>query len=79
MLPAFTCWPAKRFVPRRWPLLSRPLRELPCPFLWAIELVPSLACGSLRAPRTRRLLRDVSSTSTARVSMCDQTVRQSRS
>src|SRR5688572_6710592 len=42
MLPAFTCWPAKRFVPRRWPLLSRPLRELPCPFLCAI-VVPSLA------------------------------------
>jgi hypothetical protein len=31
--PPVTSWPAKRFTPRRWELLSRPLRELPTPFL----------------------------------------------
>src|SRR5262249_8743639 len=37
MLPARACWPANIFTPRRCPWLSRPLRLLPCPFLWAIR------------------------------------------
>src|SRR5215475_883632 len=36
MLPARTVCPAKRFTPRRLPMLSRPLVVLPCPFLCAI-------------------------------------------
>ena len=31
-----TCWPPYILTPRRCPLLSRPLRVLPCPFLCAI-------------------------------------------
>src|SRR3954451_4935705 len=30
--------PSCRLTPSRWELLSRPLRELPCPFLCAIAL-----------------------------------------
>src|SRR5262245_65015302 len=58
MEPAFTRWPPKTLTPRRWPLLSRPLRELPCPFLCAISRLTSvcwaeespLGFASLRAP-----------------------------
>src|SRR2546429_240912 len=37
MVPAFTDWPAPVFMPSRWPTLSRPLRELPAPFLCAMS------------------------------------------
>jgi hypothetical protein len=33
--------PPNRFTPRRWELLSRPLRELPCPFLCAMVVLPA--------------------------------------
>ena len=36
MEPLVTFWPSKRFVPRRWALLSLPFLELPRPFLCAI-------------------------------------------
>src|ERR1700730_1069959 len=38
MLPAVTNWPPKRFTPSIWGLESRPLRELPTPFLCAMPL-----------------------------------------
>src|SRR6266852_3159173 len=38
MLPALASWPAYTLIPRRWPLLSRPFRVLPCPFLCAMTL-----------------------------------------
>src|SRR5712664_3946761 len=38
MLPAVTNCPPKRFTPSIWGLESRPLRELPTPFLCAIAL-----------------------------------------
>src|SRR5205085_7485049 len=34
--PPSTAWPPKRFTPSRWAFESRPLRELPTPFLCAI-------------------------------------------
>src|ERR1700694_4357206 len=37
MLPPRTCSPPKRFTPSRWEFESRPLRELPPPFLCAID------------------------------------------
>src|SRR5713226_8221414 len=37
MVPARTVWPAPVLMPSRWPTLSRPLRELPAPFLCAIS------------------------------------------
>jgi hypothetical protein len=33
MDPALTSSPPYRFTPRRWLALSRPFRELPCPFM----------------------------------------------
>src|SRR5512136_144924 len=36
MLPPVTAWPENAFIPRRRPALSRPLRELPTPFLCAM-------------------------------------------
>src|SRR5512144_1473660 len=36
MLPPVTVWPENAFIPRRRPALSRPLRELPTPFLCAM-------------------------------------------
>src|SRR5207253_11340366 len=36
IVPALTAWPAPVFIPSRCPTLSRPLRELPAPFLCAI-------------------------------------------
>src|SRR5712692_9691998 len=38
MLPAVTNCPPKRLTPSRWALESRPLRELPTPFLCAMSL-----------------------------------------
>src|SRR5271169_5858767 len=38
IFPAFAVWPPYTFTPRRCPLLSRPLRVLPCPFLCAMTL-----------------------------------------
>src|SRR2546427_10638179 len=65
MLPARTVCPAKRFTPRRLPMLSRPLVVLPCPFLCAIL---SLLRDALAAQRRglvvldallwRRIMRD---------------------
>src|SRR5215813_7628499 len=52
MLPARTVCPAKRFTPRRLPMLSRPLVVLPCPFLCAIL---SLLRDVLSAQRPGRL------------------------
>src|SRR2546425_6914200 len=49
MEPPVTNWPPNRLTPNRWELLSRPLRELPPAFLWAI--------ASPRAPLTRPLAR----------------------
>src|SRR5512143_3495376 len=51
MLPRVTDWPANAFIPRRRPALSRPLRELPTPFLCAMV-------SSVRAGRLRHDLRD---------------------
>src|SRR5438445_5666758 len=53
MVPALTAWPAPVFIPSRWPTLSRPLRELPAPFLCAIaySLVVSLGALGLEARR----------------------------
>src|SRR5512143_3871434 len=51
MLPPVTAWPGKAFIPRRRPTLSRPLRELPTPFLCAMV-------SSVRAGRLRHDLRD---------------------
>src|SRR5450756_1332018 len=45
MVPPLTCSPPKRFTPRRWALLSRPLRELPPPFLCAIAYPLSALAG----------------------------------
>src|SRR3989339_1073302 len=36
MPPALMLWPPKTFIPNRWALLSRPLRDVPPPFLCAI-------------------------------------------
>src|SRR5262245_12812287 len=55
MLPARTVCPAKRFTPRRLPILSRPLVVLPCPFLCAIL---SLLRDVLSAQRWGRLVLD---------------------
>src|SRR4051795_986319 len=38
--PPVTFWPANTFTPRRLALESRPLREAPGPFLWALGLAP---------------------------------------
>jgi hypothetical protein len=38
IVPALTVCPANRLTPSRWPLLSRPLRLVPPPFLCAIFL-----------------------------------------
>src|SRR5438045_5555125 len=53
MVPALTAWPAPVFMPSRWPTLSRPLRELPAPFLCAIaySLVVSFGVLGLEARR----------------------------
>jgi hypothetical protein len=37
MEPAWTICPPYRFTPSLWPALSRPFRELPCPFLCAMK------------------------------------------
>src|SRR5580700_5579636 len=61
MLPARTTSPVWRFTPRRFALESRPLRELPPPFLCAIGwfLLGFGGPGSLRSRGLlgRRLLR----------------------
>src|SRR6266571_517607 len=36
MEPPVTNWPPKRLTPSIWGLESRPFRELPTPFLWAM-------------------------------------------
>src|SRR3990170_969767 len=54
IVPAFTRWPPKTLTPRRWPLLSRPLRELPCPFLCAISRVTSDSKGWTDSARLGR-------------------------
>src|SRR5512136_3314316 len=46
MLPPVTAWPENAFIPSRRPALSRPLRELPTPFLCA--MVSSVHAGRLR-------------------------------
>src|SRR5712692_6052808 len=56
MLPARTVCPAKRFTPRRLPMLSRPLVVLPCPFLCAML---SLLCEALAAQRRGLVMLDV--------------------
>src|SRR6516165_8839043 len=38
ILPAVTNWPPNRLTPSIWALESRPFRELPTPFLWAMGL-----------------------------------------
>src|SRR4051812_2179397 len=43
--PPVTNSPAKRFTPSRCELLSRPFRELPTPFLWAMAITPYSASG----------------------------------
>src|SRR6266481_721904 len=52
MLPAVTNCPPKRLTPSRWEFESRPLRELPTPFLCAIALCLDLgdADGTHRLP-----------------------------
>src|SRR3954449_3045515 len=40
--PPLTSWPAKTLTPRRLALESRPLREEPSPFLWAIRYLRDL-------------------------------------
>src|SRR5262245_66499807 len=40
IFPARTVSPPNTFTPRLWPLLSRPLRELPPAFLCAIAALP---------------------------------------
>src|SRR6266540_3302364 len=52
MLPAVTNCPPKRLTPSRWELESRPLPELPTPFLCAIALCLDLgdANGAHRLP-----------------------------
>src|SRR4051794_7616543 len=40
--PPVTSWPAKTLTPRRLALESRPLREEPSPFLWAIRYLRDL-------------------------------------
>src|SRR6267378_33343 len=52
MLPAVTTSPPNRFTPSRLLTLSRPLRELPCPFLWAIL---NLRADSQSRPTARLL------------------------
>src|SRR6185503_19267854 len=50
IMPDSTCWPPKRFTPRRWPPESRPLREEPPAFLCAMTslLIPApLLLGAL--------------------------------
>src|SRR4030042_5478379 len=59
MLPPVTVWPENAFIPRRRPALSRPLRELPTPFLCA--MIPSGRGGGplrhdLRDPDLGQLL-----------------------
>jgi hypothetical protein len=51
MLPARTVSPPNTFTPRLCPWLSRPLRELPPAFLWAIEFSFGLRfdCGDLQS------------------------------
>src|SRR6478735_1434288 len=47
--PPGTRLPSNRFTPSRCELLSRPLRELPCPFLCAmVETPPAARCRALR-------------------------------
>src|SRR6185312_1943970 len=41
MVPLNTNCPSARLTPSRLALLSRPLRELPTPFLWAISCLSS--------------------------------------
>src|SRR5581483_5000126 len=45
IVPARTRCPSPHLTPRRLPPLSRPLRELPMPFLCAISLRPLLNLG----------------------------------
>src|SRR5580693_3008136 len=49
MLPASTCSPPNFFTPRRWPAESRPLREEPPDFLWAIGRSPYFGLAGLAA------------------------------
>src|SRR5262247_4157368 len=58
MLPARTVSPPNTFTPRLCPWLSRPLRELPPAFLWAIEL--SFSLGFDRCDLQSRLILPVS-------------------
>src|SRR5207237_73983 len=54
MVPALTSCPAPVFIPSRWPTLSRPLRELPAPFLCAMPyscVVVFASAATLRRPR----------------------------
>src|SRR6266853_534557 len=48
MLPAVTNCPPKRLTPSRWALESRPLRELPTPFLCAMSLCLDLGDADRR-------------------------------
>src|ERR1041384_3895119 len=54
MLPPVTTWPPNRLTPSICGLESRPLRELPTPFLWAIALYLDRgdADGRRRLPMT---------------------------
>src|SRR6185436_20194684 len=49
IVPPRTCSPPKRLTPRRWALLSRPLRLLPCTFLCAMH-EPHKKIGAAPAP-----------------------------
>jgi hypothetical protein len=44
--------PSKRFTPSRCELLSRPLRELPCPFLCAMRTHPFVLPWTAPHPAT---------------------------
>src|SRR3954451_21706333 len=46
IVPDRTYWPSDRFTPSRFDSLSRPLRELPTPFLCAIVQTPLRASAS---------------------------------
>src|SRR3989338_7793302 len=54
MLPATTCSPPKRFMPSRCEWLSRPLRDVPCPFLCAMKFSLRLTLYALRLFRLNR-------------------------
>src|ERR1700694_3740536 len=57
MVPARTTSPVFRLTPSRLDLLSRPLRELPPPFLCAIGCLLAWTCGALRRLGGRRARR----------------------